>query len=207
MNRKEKIQELERAYSITVTGRHLQVTDAMKAYAVEKFQKIERLAPRIIDVNIIMDIQKLQQTVEIIMKYGHTLIKSQASTTDMYVSIDQAIDKLDAQLKRYLSRLHDHHAKNYQVIEVPERVYEMVEVDEINAEIEYESKKRKEESLRLPQIIRTDKVPLKILTEQEAIMKMDLSQAACLVFRGEDDRKLKVIYRREDGHYGIIEPE
>src|SRR5262245_43379195 len=81
-------------YNITVTGRHVHVTDAMKTYALEKLSKIERInASRIIDVNVIMDIQKIDHRVEIIMKYGHTLIVSKGSSTDMYASIDMAIEK------------------------------------------------------------------------------------------------------------------
>lgn len=193
-----------------VTGRHVEVTDAMKAYAVEKISKLERIAPRIIDVAVTMDIQRFQHKVAIVMKYGHTLIKSSAATTDMYASVDIAVDKLAAQLRRYLSKLHEHHAKEYPVKEVAEVIYEAAydaDIGEINDEIEAETRKQREKELKLPQIIRTEKQPVKILSNEEAIMKMDLSKAPCLVFRGENDRKLKVIYRRHDGNYGVIEAE
>ena len=113
LTRKQKMAEFDQGYNIQVTGRHVEVTDAMKSYAQEKLSKVERFGDRIIDVTVTMDIQKLEHRVDIIMKYGHTLIKSHAATTDMYASIDQAIDKLQTQLRKYKRRLKSHHAKGH----------------------------------------------------------------------------------------------
>ena len=59
----------------------------------------------------------------------------------------------------------------------------------------------------MPKVIGMETRVLKILTTEEAMMKMDLSGDKFLVYRGEEDRKLKVIYRRDDGNYGIIQTE
>ena len=119
MNRKEKALEyLDVGYNINVTGRHILVTDSMKAYALEKISKIERFMNRIIDVNVLMDIQKLDHQVEIIMRAGNFKIISSASTTDMYASIDKAVDKLEAQILRYKSKIQDHHAKGRAVVDM-----------------------------------------------------------------------------------------
>ena len=215
MTRKQKVLELDQGYNIQVTGRHVQVTDAMKNYAIEKISKLERLAPRIIDVTVTMDIQKLEQRVDIVMKYGHSIFKSYGSTTDMYASVDEAVHKLEAQVKKYLSRLHDHHARVHESTEAKEKVYgpitfediEEINIDVLNNEIESETKRRRANEIGLHQIVKTEMQPVKILTDQEAIIKMDFSNAPVLVFRGEADRLLKVIYRRDDGNYGVIEPE
>ncbi len=218
MTRKEKMLELNQGYNIMVTGRHVQITEPMKDYAIEKISKLERIGTRIIDVTVVMDIQKLQHKVDITMKYGrHTIIKSSAATTDMYISVDQAVDKLKTQLKKYLGALHDHHAKGHAVTEMAETVYEApwgeevevdeVDLDEVNTEIEAESARRVAKALQLPRIVRKETQPLKILTVEEAIMKMDLSQAPVILFKGEEDQKLKVLYRRADGNLGVIEPE
>jgi putative sigma-54 modulation protein len=194
------------SYGITITGRHVHVTDAMKAYALEKIAKLERIAPRIIDVNVIMDIQKLDNRVDIVLQYANTLIKSHGSSTDMYASIDMAVHKLEAQLRRYLSRIHDHFAKGHAETQLLERVYQ-ADLEEINEEIEMENQRVAAAAFGSRKILGTDKQQLEILTDDEAIMKMDLSRATVLIFRGEADRKLRVIYRREDGNYGIIEAE
>lgn len=112
MNRKEKALEFaDTEYHLHITGRHIEVTDAMKDYALEKLSKIERIMDRIIDINVIMDIQKLDHHVEIILKAGSLKITSSASSTDMYASIDQAIKKLETQVLHYKSKANDHHIK------------------------------------------------------------------------------------------------
>lgn len=217
LTRKQKMAEFaQEGYNITVTGRHLHVTEAMKAYAQEKLSKIERVGNRIIDVNVIMDIQKLDHRVDIVMKYGHTLIKSHGSSTDMYVSIDQAIDKLTTQLRKYKRRLKNHHAKGHPVVDVPVKVYspitaesavDLVDEEEINVGIETANKREIENHFQPHHIVKVESQALKILTDDEAVMKMELSGCPIMVFRHEQTRKLKVIYRRDDGNYGVIEPE
>jgi putative sigma-54 modulation protein len=214
MKDKIKAQELDQKYNVIVTGRHVHVTDAMKSYAVDKVSKLERIGTRIIDVSITMDIQKLNHRCDIIMKYGNTNIKSTGISTDMYVSVDMAVDHLQAQLKRYLTRLHDYHAKNHAIVEVPERIWKVAEldlsssdVDDLNDAIERETARRLKEEFQPHHIVRTETQPLRILTEDEAIMKMELLGLPLMVFRAEETKKLKVIYRRDDGHYGVISPE
>jgi putative sigma-54 modulation protein len=91
------------------------------------------------------------------------------------------------------------------VVNVYRRPYN--ELEEINAEIEAQSSVSKVNALTPPKVISTDKRPLKTLTHQEAIMKMELSGDPFLVFKGEEDQKLRVIYKRNDGNYGIMLPE
>jgi len=210
-SRRERAEELSKHYSINITGRNVHVTDAMKAYAQEKIQKLEHIASRIIDVTVLMDIQKLHHTAEIIMKYGPTTITSSADTNDMYASIDMAVKRLETQLRRYLDRIHDHHAKGHEEREIAEIVYEGIreELDEqeVNNKIEEEDALANGHFFALPKIVRAEKQQLKILTNEEAIMQMDLAQLPLLVYRDENNRKLRVLYKRRDGNLGVIEPE
>lgn len=209
MNRKAKALEfVDAGYDIKITGRHVQVTDSMKDYAMEKVSKIERFMNRIIDVNVIMDIQKLDHRVEIILKVGHLKITSQASSPDMYASIDKAVDRLEAQILRYKSKLQDHHAKGHQVIDMVVSVVNRPSAeDEELSDFESESLDRPGTDVLKPhQIVKQETRPLKILTYDEAIMKMELSGDVFLIFKNEENQKLNIIYRRKDDNYGIIEP-
>lgn len=186
--------EFEQGYNVIVTGRHVHVTDGMKQHAIERISRLERVGTRIIDVHVTMDIQKLSNRVDIQMKYGHTLIQSHATSTDMYVSIDQAVDKLNKQLKKYKKKIQDHHAKDVRAIEIPVQIF-APEEEEVA------------EEAPLHRIVATETRRLKMLTDDEAIMRMDLSGEPLMVYRSELTQKLQVIYRREDGNYGIIRPE
>lgn len=195
----------EQGYNVMVTGRHVHITEGMKEHAIEKISRLEKIGDRIIDVNVTMDIQKLDQRVDILMKYGHTIIRSHASSNDMYVSIDQAVDKLQRQLKRYKNKLQDYHAKGHPVMEVPVSVWALPEEEEINECIESETKKQA--APQYHRVLSHETKPLKVLNEEEAIMKMELSRDQFMLYRSEKDTRLKVIFRRSDGNYGIIQPE
>lgn len=210
MNRKAKALEfVEAGYNINVTGRHVQITDSMKDYAMDKISKIERFMDRIIDVNVIMDIQKLDHRVELILKAGNIKIRSLAVSTDMYASIDKAVAKLEAQIRRYKSKIQDHHAKGHAVLDMTVNVVRSPEADldrDILDMADESINGMAAELLKPHEIISQETRPLKILSYEEAIMKMDLSHDMFMLFKHEVDQKLKVIYRRTDGNYGIIEP-
>jgi putative sigma-54 modulation protein len=127
----------------------------------------------------------------------------------MYASIDRAIDRLKHLLSRYKSRIQDHHQKKRSIIDMRVNVLQRPynEVDEINAEIEATSQEKQMDAYSPHKIIGTETKPLKMLTIDEAVMKMDLSGDAFLIFRCEEDQKLRVMYRRTDGNYGLIQPE
>lgn len=212
MNRKAKIAEfLEAGYNIHVTGRHMHVTDAMKDYAIEKVSKIERFSPRIIDVNIIMDIQKLEHRAEIILKVGNIKIRGQAISEDMYISIDRATTKIETQLRKYKTKLEDHHqAALHKDVEMNVNIFgtpKEEELAEINSEIEAQNARELVARYRPPQIVSRETMPLKILNLEDAVMVLELSDNIFLLFRSAEDMKLKVIYRKDNGTFGIIEPE
>ncbi|GAB4235488.1 MAG: ribosome-associated translation inhibitor RaiA [Chlamydiales bacterium] len=210
MSRKSKALEFaDETYKIAVTGRNIQVTDAMKSYAIEKVSKIEKFSSRIIDVHIIMDIQKLEHRVDIELKVDHIKITGSASSTDMYASVDSAVDKITKRLRRYKSRIQDHQARGVKSIDMRVNVFAPHrddDIKELNDAIEKETRDRLINRYHHP-VVNEETAPLKLLTLDEAIMKMELSDDPFLVYQSEEDRKLKIIYRREDGNYGVIEPE
>ena len=211
MSRKSRAAEfLEDVYNITITGRNVVITDAMKDYAIEKISKIERFSNRIIDVVVTMDVKKLEHRVDIVLKVDHIKIKSTAISDNMYASIDKAVHKIETQLLRYKDRLQEHQTKGVSAIDMKVNVLRSAteeELSELNDEIESESRNRLLDKYAPHTIVSKETRPLKILTDGEAIMKMDLSNDSFLIYRSEESRKLRVIYRRSDGDYGVIEPE
>ncbi len=196
-------------YNVSITGRNVQVTEGMKQHAIDKLTKLERFTDRIIDIHITMDIQHLEHKVDLVMKFEHTKIKVQAVSDDMYASIDRAIRKIQSRLTKYRDRLRNHHAKPLSVVDMNVNVVQrpFSDLDEINEQIDDENQHNVEDSLRPHQVVKKETRPLKTLSTEEAIMKMELSQDMFLVYRSEEDQGIKVIYRRQDGDYGIIEPQ
>jgi len=199
----------DETYKIHVTGRHVLVTDPMKDYAVDKISKIEKFSTRIIDVVVTMDIQKNEHRVDIVMKAGHLKVKSSAASEDMYKSIDLAVHKLKNQLIKYKKRIQEHTARKLAVTDMQVHILspEEEQLLEFNDEIESANRREMIERYKPHKIVKKKTRPLKELTYGEAAMKMDLSGDNFLIYRGEEDKKLKVIYRRVDDNYGLIELE
>lgn len=210
MARKTTTVTSPQGYNIIVQGRHVQVTDSMKEYAIEKISKVEKFSDRIIDVLVTMDIQKLDHRVDIVIKVNHWTIKSSAVTTQMYASIDQAVHKLEKQLRRYKKKIQNHQARGLNVVDMRVNVMRRPEPDDVelvNEEIEAENRRKEVQEFQPHEVVATETRPLKILTMDEAIAKMELSGDGFLLYRCEEDQKLKVIYRRSDENYGVIEAE
>jgi len=207
---KSKFKQSLQGYEISVTGRHIHVTDAMKNHAIDKVSKIERFSDRIIDASVTMDIQKLDHKVDIVLKVDHITIKASASSESMYQSVDKAVHKIQSQLLKYKNKLKAHQAKGVSVVDMHVNVYgreKERELEETNDEISQENLRLAELQYQPHQIVKTETKPMKLLSYDEAIMKMELSGDAFMIFRSEEDNKVKVIYRREDEDFGIIEVE
>ncbi len=194
---------------VQVIGRNVLVTPAMKQHAIDKLAKIERLQNHVMDIHVVMDIQHLDHTVSIVASFSHFKVKAEATSSDMYASIDLAVDRLQKQLTKWKDRIHSHMQKKLSVVDMEVNVLQRPynELDEFNADIEIQNKEEAASKVTLPKVTGKKTLPLKELTTQEAIMKMELSNDSFLIYRSEEDKKLKVIYRREDGNYGIIQPE
>ncbi|MEN9343894.1 MAG: hypothetical protein RLZZ453_681 [Chlamydiota bacterium] len=203
---KAKFNEDEaQGYRIDVVGRGVEVTDPIRNYIWDKMDKIERFHHHIFHVHVGLEIQKLEHVCTILLKVDHIQIKSHASSTDMYASIDKAIDRLQRLMARYKERIQDHHKKKLSIVDMQVSVLKRDEIEEINEAIEEQNEGSK--IFSLPKVLGSETRPLKTLRLDEAVLKLDLSGDQFLLFRSEEDLKLKLLYRRKDGNYGLILPE
>ena len=94
---------------IDITGHHVEVTPALRAYVTEKMQKLVRHFDQVISIHVILNVEKLEQMAEATVNAGGRTLFATASASDMYASIDGLIDKLDKQVRRYKDRITSHH--------------------------------------------------------------------------------------------------
>ncbi|NGX31871.1 MAG: Ribosome-associated factor Y [Chlamydiae bacterium] len=196
--------------AVVIRGKNLVLTDAIKNYVMEKLQAIEVFGDKHIEAVINLDIQKLDHCIDVLYKFDHTQVKVHASTKDLYSAIDKVFDRLQAKLRKYKTRLQHHHGKPLQYIDINVNVIKRPEeelIEELNEDIEAENMHSLEELYKPHEIVSKETRVLKTLKTEEAMMKMDLSNDQFMVFRAEEDQKIKVIYRRDDMNYGLIEPE
>jgi ribosome hibernation promoting factor len=95
--------------TIMVSGRHVEVTDAMKDYAESKLQAILEDRHKITNATIVLDLQKTRHKAEVIVHGKNLNVEADSESYDMYGSIDDAMGKIDRQISRYFDKKQDHH--------------------------------------------------------------------------------------------------
>ena len=102
---------------INITGHHVEVTPALRAYVTEKMQKLARHFDQVNSISVILNVEKLQQQAEATVNASGRTIFAAESAMDMYASIDKLVDKLDKQVRRYKDRITDHHHEKHAPVE------------------------------------------------------------------------------------------
>lgn len=94
---------------ITITGHHVEVSPALRAYVTEKLQRLSRHFDHVISVNVILNVEKLDQIAEVSVNAGGRSLFATETAEDMYAAIDGMADKIDKQVRRLKKRLRNHH--------------------------------------------------------------------------------------------------
>ncbi len=173
---------------IIVSGKNMDITDALRDIAESKLERIDKLFGTEVDAQVTMSVEKNRQIVEITipLKNG-VLLRAEESTNDMYTSIDKSVDKLHKQLEKQKTRIE----KRY-------RGHESIRVENI-ADVEEAEKG----DLK---IVKTKRFPVKPMDPEEAVLQMELMGHSFFVFGNSESEEVNVVYKRKDGNYGLIEP-
>jgi len=180
---------------VRITGRHVQATEAIKRYAESKIDNLHLDYPRIIEAHVILDVEKYRQSVEIILHCSnHISIEASAETSDMYASIDGAVDKIAQQMRKYKTKiLRNHRPRRHEVQHFEEQV--------LSVPADFEHHEESE-----PSIIQTERYPVKPMFVDEAVLQMEMSKRQFVVFLNAKTEKISILHRRKDGSYGLMEP-
>ncbi len=179
---------------VTVTGRHVSITDSMREHALKKVQGIHLDYPRIIEAKVLLDVHKnYQQFAEIVLYCAdHITIEADTTSEDIYASIDETISKITRRMRKYKTRmLKSHRPKKNPLKEIPEEVY----AAEIPEEVEEPE----------PLIIHQEAYRIRQLFTDEAIEDMEATERPFIVFDNAKTQRTCVLFRRKDGDYGLID--
>jgi putative sigma-54 modulation protein len=94
--------------NLSISGHHVSVTPALREYVTSKLQRIRNHFDQVIDVNVILSVEKLQQKAEIALHVRGKDLFAECSDADLYAAIDCLVDKLDRQVLKYKDKRHAH---------------------------------------------------------------------------------------------------
>lgn len=173
---------------ITIRGEKTSITEAMTEYANEKLSRLEKYLEKGSDVTatILVKLRNHQDKVEITIPLKSLILRAEEAQDDFYAAIDIATDKLERQIRKNKTRLQSQNLK-----EKKEFVFDY--------EGDLEDEEEKE------QIVKRKKVEVKPMSEEEAILQMEMLGHQFYLFKDAETSKPMVVYKRKEGNYGIIE--
>ena len=188
---------------LSVTFRHMDATDALKAYAQEKVERIRKYFPDPIKAHVVLACDRGYNHVADVMITLHNgiVIKGEETTEDMYSSIDLVMAKIERQCRRYKEKIRNHKGSE-SIHGVREIVHSVVEVRMPEEPAHVETTAAPQGDFK---IIKKSKFFTQPLTPSEAVMQMNLLGNDFLVFTNASSHEVNVVYRRGDGTYGLIE--
>lgn len=183
---------------ITVTGKNIMVTEALKAYVEKRVGRLDRYLQgfrKEIEANVILSVEGNFHITEVTIELGAIILRGEERTTDMYTSIDGVVEKIERQIRKYKTR-----------IKLKNRSETREALREINQKLldVPDNSEEEDEGIKL---VRRKRFVLKPMSVEEAVMQMDLLGHDFFVFLDDEDNKVHVVYKRKDGNYGLIEPE
>ena len=172
---------------LSVKGRKLEITPAIRAYAQEKLNRLTRYLENIVSMHVVLSLAKHRQIAEVTLHVRDLTIRAEEESDDLYSSIDLVAEKLERQILRYKERIAMRGGRGA----------------DRESQVSAEARAVAEE----PRVVRTKRFAVKPAAVDEAILQMDLLGHNFYVFRNAATEEVNVLYSRRDGHYGLIEPE
>ncbi|MGD8882899.1 MAG: ribosome-associated translation inhibitor RaiA [Desulfobacterales bacterium] len=172
----------------SVTFKNLDPTDTLKSYVRDKLDRFDRLLDNPAEANVVLLVEKFRHIAEININGDRLTINGKEETNDMYSAIDMVLDKLEKQIK-----------KNKQKIRERRPGVKSINKGLMEADLNLPD----EELVREVKIKNIEYKPMDV---EEAVLQMDLLRNNFLVFTNARSDQVNVLYRRKDGHYGLIQP-
>ncbi|MGN0367763.1 MAG: ribosome hibernation-promoting factor, HPF/YfiA family [Wujia sp.] len=170
-----------------ISGKNIEVTEAIKSAIYEKLSKIEKFFAEDTDAQVTLSVDKERQKIEVtIPMKGHT-IRAEQSSENMYVSIDMVVEIIERQVTRYKKKIVD---KEQNAGFINNDFFDVGDLEDEDV-----------------QIIRSKKVVLEPMYPEDACVQMDLLGHNFYVFCNAETDKVNVVYKRKGNTFGLIEPE
>ena len=193
---KELVRVAVEEIRVVVKGKNLDVTPALREYAQKKIYKTAKFfdARRVPLAEVVLKIERDRQIAEITLQVGGLLVRGEGITDDMYASLDEAIDRIERQIRKHKTRI----LKRQQGPGLREVVGNNSSVDALED---------RRDEVTPPRIVKTKRFAIKPMSVEEAVLQMDLLGHDFFVFGNGETGQVNVVYRRRSGDYGLIEPE
>lgn len=171
--------------NIKIVGRKVTLRDNFKSLVEKKLARFDRIFDEDAEATVTVTLERNRQTVEVTIKQMGMIYRAEATALEMNEALDIVVSKLGKQIRRNKTRLEN--SKKVKHVEFAEAYYD-------EPEEEYS-------------VVKTKRFFVKVMTVDEAILQMNLLEHEFFMFRNDSTGEINVVYKRNDGDYGLLEPE
>jgi putative sigma-54 modulation protein len=198
---------------LNITFRQFGSSDALKEYAKEKVERVNKYLDRAGEAHVVLSLERHLHHAEITIHSGSWVLRGREKSEDMYASIDLAMDKIEAQLRKYKEKIKNHHGRDrvhhrqnlVNQFKVRHKVFELPEEFQEGEASAAEPTPSAPAATPATRIVRTSEITVTPMSVDEAVMQMNLMNQDFYVFQHATTHEVCVVYRRkEDGQFGLI---
>lgn len=174
---------------ITLRGKNIEITEAIEEKVGEKLSKLDKylIVSENVEAKVLVRTYPYGQKIEVTIPTEYVLLRAEVVDQDLYNAIDLVIDKLEGQIRKYKTRLNRKSKDN-------KLAFNLASIEPLDDE---------EEDV----LVKTKTITPKPMDMEEAIMQMELIGHSFFVYRDTETDAISIVYRRNDGDYGLIETE
>lgn len=174
---------------ITLRGKNIEITEAIEEKVGEKLSKLDKyfIVSENVEAKVLVRTYPYGQKIEVTIPTEYVLLRAEVVDQDLYNAIDLVIDKLEGQIRKYKTRLNRKSKDN-------KLAFNLASIEPLDDE---------EEDI----LVKTKTITPKPMDMEEAIMQMELIGHSFFVYRDTETDAISIVYRRNDGDYGLIETE
>ena len=174
--------------NIKVTGKNIEITDAIREYIEKRVEKLEKFEGKNTEINVVCSVEREEQIVEIQISHDGEFIRIEEKNNDLYASIDLAMDRAERQLRKDKEKKLD---KNREA-SLKDKILGMFKSDDAE---------------HAGQITKNKNYEIKPITVEDDKLKLEEKKDMFLPFVNVETNEVNVIYQRGDGTYGLVMPE
>jgi putative sigma-54 modulation protein len=174
---------------VSIFSRNMEMTSRLQDYVEQKVERLDRYLPSIDEARVDLAVENTRnaahsQVAQLTVRVRGTILRAEERTQDMFTSIDAVLDKMYRQIARYKGKRRERWQTAVEELPVEEPVEETV-----------------------GEIVRVKRFEVRPMSPEEAIEQMDLLGHRFYLFLNADEDAINVVYRRNDGNYGLLQPE
>jgi putative sigma-54 modulation protein len=207
----EPIHITEGSMQFAVTFRHMEPTEALKAYAKERMERVRKYLPDPIACHVVLSTERHNHRIDVTFQLHNGLsVAGHETTENMYSSIDLCIAKIERQVRKYKGKLEGMKARPHHVVAMPwshSIVSEAFQGMDTPGNGAAAVPQLSHDAGPVPEftVVKTEKFHAQPMSVADAIVQLNLNNEVFLVFRRDTDGGIAVVYKREDGAYGLID--